>query len=50
MKKYIVRFTTVYGDQDKEWCYAHNADEAAQIIKHDHWDIKDINMVTESTD
>lgn len=47
MKKYLVRFTTKSGDYDKEWCPANNADEAAEIIQHEHWNIAHIDMVTE---
>jgi len=47
MKKYVVRFTTIDGDYDKEWCYANNEREAAETIKDDHWDIASIDMVSE---
>ena len=47
MNKYLVRFTTTSGDYDKEWCYAENEDEAADIIQHDHWNIKSIDIVSE---
>lgn len=45
MKKYIVYYTTTDGDYDKEWCYADSKEEAANEIKHDHWDIASIDMV-----
>lgn len=48
MKKYIVRFTTKDGDYDKEWCYANSAEEAAQNIQDDHWNIESIDMVSEA--
>lgn len=47
MKKYLVRFTTKDGDYDKEWCYAENEQEAAQIIEDEHWNIASIDMVSE---
>ena len=47
MRKYLVRFTTISGDYDKEWCHANNPIEAAEIIKDDHWDIKSIDYVDE---
>lgn len=45
MKKYLVRFTTKDGDYDKEWTYANSEDEAAQIIKNEHWNIAHIDLV-----
>ena len=45
MNKYLVRFTTIDGDYDKEWCYADSKEEAAQNIKDDHWNIKSIDFV-----
>ena len=45
MNKYIVYFTTKDGDYDKEWCYADSPEEAADEIRHDHWDIASIDMV-----
>lgn len=47
MKKYLVRFTTTSDDYDKEWCYADDEREAAEIIKDDHWNIKSIDYVGE---
>jgi hypothetical protein len=47
MKKYLARFTTTSDDYDKEWCYANNEREAAEIIKDDHWNIKSIDYVEE---
>ncbi len=47
MKKYLVRFTTKSGDYDKEWCHANSEEEAAEIIKNDHWNIERIDLVTE---
>ena len=47
MKKYIVRFITTSDDYDKEWTYADSAEEAASIIKHDHWNIREVTSVTE---
>ena len=47
MKKYTVRFTTIDGEHDKEWCHANSKEEAAKIIKDDHWDIKSIDYVEE---
>ena len=45
MNKYIVHFTTNDGDYDKEWCYADSEAEARNIIMHDHWNIKTIDMI-----
>ena len=45
MNKQIVYFTTTDGDYDKEWCYADSPEEAADEIKHDHWNIASIDMV-----
>ena len=47
MKKFLVRFTTIDDDYDKEWCYANSKEEAAEIIKSDHWNIKSITSVSE---
>ena len=47
MKKYLVRFTTKSGDNDKEWCYAENKHQAAQQMRDEHWNIKSIDLVTE---
>ena len=47
MKKYLVRFTTKSGDNDKEWCYAENKHQATQQIRDEHWNIKSIDLVTE---
>ena len=47
MKKYLVRFTTTGGDYDKEWCHANSEEEAANIIKHEHWNISTIDSVSE---
>jgi len=47
MKKYLVYYTTTDGDYDKEWCYADSEEEAANEIKHDHWDVASIDMVSE---
>ena len=47
MKKYLVRFITKSGDNDKEWCYAENKHQAAQQIRDEHWNIKSIDLVTE---
>ncbi len=47
MKKYLVRFTTKDGDYDKEWTYANNPEEAADIIEHEHWNIAHIDDVEE---
>jgi hypothetical protein len=45
MKKYLVRFTTIDDDYDKEWCYADSEQEAANIIEREHWNIKSIDSV-----
>ncbi len=45
MKRYLVRFTTKSGDYDKEWCYANNEVEAANIIENEHWNIASITLV-----
>lgn len=45
MSRYLVRFTTTSGDNDKEWCTAYSASEAAEIIKGEHWNIKSIDSV-----
>ena len=45
MKKYLVRFTTKSGDNDKEWCYAENKHQAAQQMRDEHWNIKSIDFV-----
>lgn len=45
MKRYLVRFTTKDGDYDKEWCHAESADEAADTIKREHWNIESIDSV-----
>lgn len=45
MKKYLVRFTTIDDDYDKEWCYADSEQEAANNIKREHWNIKSIDSV-----
>ena len=47
MKKYLVRFTTISGDYDKEWCYANSENEAVQNIRSEHWNIESIDMVSE---
>lgn len=47
MKKYIVWFTTTDGDNDKEWCYAENEDEAEWNIRNEHWNIDTVDMVCE---
>ena len=47
MKKYLVRFTTTSGDYDKEWTYAENEIEAADIIRHEHWNVASIDLVEE---
>ena len=47
MKKYLVRFTTKSGDYDKEWCYANSTEDAADEIKHKHWNIASIDYVEE---
>lgn len=47
MKKYIVYFTTISGDYDKEWCYANSKQEAAQNIRDEYWNIASIDMVNE---
>ena len=47
MPKYLVRFTTKDGDYDKEWTYANSPHEAADIIKHEHWNVQTIDDVTE---
>lgn len=47
MTKYLVRFTTTDGDYDKEWCYAHDEDDAADQIRREHWNVARIDMVTE---
>ena len=47
MNKYLVRFTTKSGDYDKEWCYARNENEAAEIIQQEHWNIAHIDLVEE---
>ena len=48
MKKYIVRFTTISGDYDKEWTYAESAEDAAEKIKHEHWNIASVDDVVEA--
>ena len=45
MNKYIVYFTTNDGDSDKEWCYANSEAEAENIILHEHWNIKRVDMI-----
>ena len=47
MKKYLVRFTTIDGDYDKEWCYANSEDEAIQNIEAEHWNIASVDIVSE---
>ena len=47
MKKYLVRFTTIDDDYDKEWCNAANAKEAEKTIKREHWNIKRVTSVEE---
>jgi type II secretory pathway component PulF len=47
MKKYLVRFTTKNGEYDKEWCHANSTQEAEEIIRQDHWNIKSIDLVEE---
>lgn len=47
MKKYLVRFTTVDDDYDKEWCHANSKEEAKEIMLDDHWNIKEIISVEE---
>lgn len=47
MKKYLVRFTTISGDYDKEWCYANSEQEASQKVQDEHWNIESIDMVVE---
>lgn len=47
MKKYLVYFTTISGDYDKEWCHANSPEEAAEIIQEEHWNIERIDMVNE---
>ena len=47
MKKYLVRFTTIDGDYDKEWCWASSEEDAERIIREDHWNIKNVDLVTE---
>jgi hypothetical protein len=46
MDKYIVRFTTTDGDYDKEWCHANSPQEAEENIKREHWNIKEVTMVS----
>lgn len=47
MKKYLIRFTTKNGDYDKEWVYADSKQEAENNIRREHWNIKNINLITE---
>lgn len=47
MKKYLVRFTTKNGDNDKEWTYASSPEDAAHQVEHEHWNIAHIDLVTE---
>ena len=47
MKKYLVYFDTKSGDYDKEWCYADSPEEAAEIIKHDLWNVDQITLIRE---
>lgn len=47
MKRYLVRFTTVDDDYDKEWCHANSRKEAKEIMLDDHWNIKEITSVEE---
>jgi hypothetical protein len=47
MKKYLVRFVTIDGDYDKEWCYAENSEEAESSILSDRWDVDYIEYVEE---
>lgn len=47
MKKYLVRFTTTSGDYDKEWCHAESKEEAKEIIRSEHWNIRSIDSVQE---
>lgn len=46
MEKYLIRFTTESDEYDKEWCYANDELEAAEIIQHEHWNIKSIDNVS----
>lgn len=43
--RYMVRYTTKNGDYDREWCHAESAEEAAEIIKREHWNIESIDSV-----
>lgn len=45
MKKYLVRFTTKDGYNEKEWCYANSESEASDIVIQDHWNIRSIDNV-----
>ena len=47
MKKYLVRFVTIGGDYDKEWCYAESPEEAESNILSDNWGIDYIESVEE---
>ena len=47
MKEYIVYFTTLDEDHQKEWCHANSKEDAADIIMQDHWNIDSIDLVEE---
>lgn len=47
MKEYIVYFTTLDEDHDKEWCHANSKQEAADNIQREHWNIDHIDLVEE---
>ena len=40
-----MRYTTKSGDYDRERCHAESAEEAAEIIKREHWNIESIDSV-----
>lgn len=50
MKKWLVRWNTQDGEYDKAWCYANNAQEAADNIQHEYWNVAEITYVEELND
>lgn len=48
MKKYTVYFYTQDGDLEHEWVTARNAEEAAQVIQQEHWNVDRIAEVTQT--
>jgi len=48
MKEYIVRYTSLDGDHCKVRVEAYNEEGAKMEAKNEHWDIKEIDMVTKA--